>query len=387
MELRCTAERETRLLSILRRELQLSSTLVRRLKSCGAYTVNGEPAHTDRLVRPGDVVRVCLDEPRPDYPAEDGPLSILYEDEALLAVDKPQGMLVHPAVSRQTGTLANRLLGYYDRTAQACAVHPVSRLDRDTFGVVLLAKNADVVLLCMGLDEIKESEGIDRADMQLAQNQLDLLAAVAAVIPNVVVLLSAGSALDSDWGKDCKALGYGWLGGQAGAGALVEVLTGAQNPCGKLAETWARSYADTPAKEHFGGDGEMTQVLRDAGAAGLMGIEQAGGQAAFLSALQRYVEQNAGGVGTLEALEAALEAATGSDWSGYLADMLASCRAGRASRSSSAAQSRTDRIRFSMGLPSLSGVIRFRRRILPPAEWSERPHPTFRRRRTPRPPR
>ena len=139
MELRCTAERETHLLSILRRELQLSSTLMRRLKYCGAYTVNGEPAHTDRPVRPGDVVRVCLDEPRPDYPAEDGPLSILYEDEALLAVDKPQGMLVHPSFSRQTGTLANRLLGYYDRTGQACAVHPVSRLDRDTFGVVLLA--------------------------------------------------------------------------------------------------------------------------------------------------------------------------------------------------------------------------------------------------------
>lgn len=119
MELRCTAERETHLLSILRRELQLSSTLMRRLKYCGAYTVNGEPAHTDRPVRPGDVVRVCLDEPRPDYPAEDGPLSILYEDEALLAVDKPQGMLVHPSFSRQTGTLANRLLGYYDRTGQA----------------------------------------------------------------------------------------------------------------------------------------------------------------------------------------------------------------------------------------------------------------------------
>ena len=57
---------------------------------------------------------------------------------------------------------------------------------------MLLAKNADVVLLCMGLDEIKESEGLDRMDMKLAQNQLDLLAAVAAVNPNVVVLLSAG---------------------------------------------------------------------------------------------------------------------------------------------------------------------------------------------------
>ena len=124
---------------------------------------------------------------------------------------------------------------------------------------VLLAKNANVVLLCMGLDEIKESEGIDRADMKLAENQLELLSAVAAANPNVVVLLSAGSSLESGWVKDCKALVYGCLGGQAGAGALVEVLTGAQNPCGKLAETWARSYADTPARENFGGDGPTVE--------------------------------------------------------------------------------------------------------------------------------
>ena len=124
---------------------------------------------------------------------------------------------------------------------------------------VLLAKNADVVLLCMGLDEIKESEGIDRADMKLVDNQLALLAAVAAANPNVVVLLSAGSSLESQWVKDCKALVYGCLGGQAGAGALVEVLTGAQNPCGKLAETWACSYDDTPAKENFGGDGPTVE--------------------------------------------------------------------------------------------------------------------------------
>ena len=124
---------------------------------------------------------------------------------------------------------------------------------------VQLAKNADVVLLFMGLDEIKESEGIDRADMKLVDNQLALLAAVAAVNPNVVVVLSAGSSLESQWVKDCKALVYGCLGGQAGAGALVDVLTGAQNPCGKLAETWACSYDDTPAKENFGGDGPTVE--------------------------------------------------------------------------------------------------------------------------------
>ena len=124
---------------------------------------------------------------------------------------------------------------------------------------VHLAENADVVLFFMGLDEIKESEGIDRADMKLVDNQLALLAAVAAVNSNVVVVLSAGSSLESQWVKDCKALVYGCLGGQAGAGALVDVLTGAQNPCGKLAETWACSHDDTPAKENFGGDGPTVE--------------------------------------------------------------------------------------------------------------------------------
>lgn len=76
--------------------------------------------------------------------------------------------------------------------------------------------------------------------------------------------------------------------------------------------------------EHFGGDGEMTQVLRDAGAANLMGIEQAVGQETFIRALQTYIAENAGGIGSIEALESALERETGSDWSGYLADMLAS---------------------------------------------------------------
>ena len=145
---------------------------------------------------------------------------------------------------------------------------------------VLLAKNADVVLLCMGLDEIKESEGIDRADMKLAENQLELLTAVAAANPNVVLLLSAGSSLESDWVKDCKALVYGCLGGQAGAGALVEVLTGAQNPCGKLAETWARSYADTPAKENFGGDGPTVEY-REGLYVGYRYYDTAGGPTAF----------------------------------------------------------------------------------------------------------
>ena len=96
----------------------------------------------DFTVLPGDVITAQLDEPKPEYPAEDGELTILYEDEHILAVDKPAGMLIHPSRSRNTDTLANYVLGYYRRTNQKCAFHPVTRLDRDTFGITLLTKNS-----------------------------------------------------------------------------------------------------------------------------------------------------------------------------------------------------------------------------------------------------
>ncbi len=124
---------------------------------------------------------------------------------------------------------------------------------------VVLAKNADTVLVFLGLDEIKESEGLDRTDMKLAGNQLALLEAVEAANPNVVVLLSAGSSLETPWIENCRALVYGCLGGQAGAGALVDVLTGRVCPSGKLAETWANAYTDTPVKDNFAGEGRTVQ--------------------------------------------------------------------------------------------------------------------------------
>lgn len=142
MILRHTADRSGKLLSFLRRELALSSTLVNRLKQQEAMFVNGRFVHTDFPVAPGDEIAVLLEEPTPEYPAEEGPLDILYEDEAVIAVDKPAGLMIHPSRSRNTGTLANHLAWYYAATGQKCAVHPVSRLDRDTFGVVLLAKHA-----------------------------------------------------------------------------------------------------------------------------------------------------------------------------------------------------------------------------------------------------
>ena len=91
----------------------MSSGLMNRLKWQDKLFVNGIPRHTDYQVQSGDVITVPLDEKTPEYPAELEPISILYEDDHLLAVDKPAGMLVHPSRARLTGTLANRVLGYY----------------------------------------------------------------------------------------------------------------------------------------------------------------------------------------------------------------------------------------------------------------------------------
>lgn len=114
-----------------------------------------------------------------------------------------------------------------------------------------LAAQANAVILCMGLDEIAESEGLDRSNLRLAQNQVDLLQAVAAVNPKIVVVLYSGSVVETPWLDNCQALLYAALGGQAGAGAVADALTGKVNPCGKLAETWPLAYADIPSAADF----------------------------------------------------------------------------------------------------------------------------------------
>ena len=144
MELKWTANREGQLSSFLRGELKMSYALMNKLKWGDAIQVNGMPQRTNYPVKVGDLITVRLDEEEPEFPSEDGPLTVLYEDDFLLAVDKPAGMLIHPSRARFDGTLANFVAGYYRRTGQKSAFHPLTRLDRDTFGIVLLAKNAHV---------------------------------------------------------------------------------------------------------------------------------------------------------------------------------------------------------------------------------------------------
>ena len=122
----------------------MSVSLMNKLKWGDAIRVNGESQHTDYAVKIGDTVTVRLDEEKPDYPAQQGDLHIIYEDDHILVVDKPAGMLIHPSRSQFTDTLANFVAGHYEKTGQQSAFHPVTRLDRDTFGIVLLAKNAHI---------------------------------------------------------------------------------------------------------------------------------------------------------------------------------------------------------------------------------------------------
>ena len=152
MELKHIAARDGRLSAILKEDMKISAGLMNRLKWQDKIFVNGQPQRTDFAVKAGDVVTVPLDEEEPAYPAEDGPLTVLYEDDHLLAVDKPAGLLIHPSRSKFDGTLANYVVGYYQKTGQKCAFHPVTRLDRDTFGIVLLAKNAHAHALMQQAD-------------------------------------------------------------------------------------------------------------------------------------------------------------------------------------------------------------------------------------------
>ena len=156
MEIKHVASRDGRLSSFLKGEMKMSTGLINRLKWQEKILVNGAAQHNDYAVKSGDVITAMLDEEEPNYPPQDGELQILYEDEHLLAVEKCAGMLIHPSHSKNDGTLANFVLGYYQQTEQRCAFHPVTRLDRDTFGIVLLTKNSHIHAL-MQQTELKKT--------------------------------------------------------------------------------------------------------------------------------------------------------------------------------------------------------------------------------------
>ncbi len=138
-----------------------------------------------------------------------------------------------------------------------------------------VAKNAETVLLCVGLDEILESEGMDRLHIELSSSQQALIKAVCAANKNVVLVLSGGAPFVMPERETYRAAIHGYLGGQAGAGAMVDALLGKINPSGKLNESWPHSLEDVSSSPYFPSK-ERTAEYREGLFVGYRYFESAG---------------------------------------------------------------------------------------------------------------
>ena len=116
-----------------------------------------------------------------------------------------------------------------------------------------IAGNADVIVICAGLTDLYETEGLDREHMKMPPGHDALIQRIAASHKNVVVVLSNGSPIEIPWTNDVPAILESYLGGQAGAGAIADILYGKVNPSGKLAETFPIKLEDDPAHHYFPG--------------------------------------------------------------------------------------------------------------------------------------
>lgn len=125
------------------KQQHISKRLRRRLKNDGIITINGQPATWNTLIHGGDHLLIRL-APEQEFSRTQMDLEIIYEDEYILAINKPAGVLMHPTSTVRDGTLANGVLYYYDDTKQAHDFHPVHRLDKDTSGLVIIAKTSVV---------------------------------------------------------------------------------------------------------------------------------------------------------------------------------------------------------------------------------------------------
>lgn len=116
-----------------------------------------------------------------------------------------------------------------------------------------LAEQAEVCLLFLGLDEGRETEGKDRSNMRLAENQLELLKELYSAGHKIAVVLSAGAPVELPWAEMPKAILMAYLGGQAGGGAIADLVSGKISPSGKLAESFPLCYSDCPTASYYPG--------------------------------------------------------------------------------------------------------------------------------------
>ena len=150
---------------------------------------------------------------------------------------------IEQMIAEEKGLVVTKMCHGYKRNGE-----PDSALLSEA---IKAAEGADVVLYFFGLDEMSESEGLDRTHMRIPQVQIDVLRAMAKVNPNIVGVISAGSSIEMEWEDSLKAILHGYLTGQAGAGAVLDLITGRVNPSGKLTETYPLVYKDVPSSPYY----------------------------------------------------------------------------------------------------------------------------------------
>ncbi|MGI6085867.1 MAG: RluA family pseudouridine synthase [Acetivibrionales bacterium] len=134
---------DKKVLNILKNEMQLSNRLIRNLKANGSILLNDKPIRTVDTVKKGDIVSINIDfYEKVDIRPEASELSIIYEDECFLAINKEPGIPVHPTAGHPTGTLAHQVLAHFIKQGLSIKVRPINRLDKDTSGIILFAKNS-----------------------------------------------------------------------------------------------------------------------------------------------------------------------------------------------------------------------------------------------------
>lgn len=160
-----------------------------------------------------------------------------------------------PALDEIRTTLAERGDGVTVDFAAGFGIDTIEGDDERRAEAVALAQEADTVVVFLGLPASAESEGFDRVHLDLPANQIELLQAVGAVNDRVVVVLSNGAVVSmAGWIDQAAAVLEGWLLGQAGGGAIADVLFGDVNPSGRLAETIPLRLQDTPSYLSFPGE-------------------------------------------------------------------------------------------------------------------------------------
>ncbi|MBP6672109.1 MAG: glycoside hydrolase family 3 C-terminal domain-containing protein [Bacteroidetes bacterium] len=163
-------------------------------------------------------------------------------------------------IDLQAGKFYDLTMEFYEDGGDAAALMGWMKPNEDELtAAVAAAKKSEIALIFAGNSQYQESEGFDRPTIDLSENQVTLINEVAKVNPNTIVVINAGAQLNMlPWINSVKAVVWAFFPGQEGTQALTEVLTGIQNPSGKLPFTIAKQWSDYPSSSNFPGmNGEV----------------------------------------------------------------------------------------------------------------------------------